>query len=98
MGGLGGIMGMISKMGGKSGGGGGNAGMAKKLAPKKSAQESSGGDGATASPSSYHHGGKVRRTGKAKVRKGERILTAKQDRKYRKISKRKSAARKRYAK
>jgi hypothetical protein len=45
-----------------------------------------------AEPDSYKRGGKVRKTGKAKVHKGERVLTGKQNREYeRKLrSKRKS--------
>lgn len=88
MGGFGGIMGMISKIGGKSGG--------MKSGGKK--PPASRSDSESASPSSYDHGGKVRRTGKARLKKGERVLTAKQDREYRKISRKKPAARKRYVK
>ena len=35
-------------------------------------------------PSEYEHGGKVRKTGRAKVHKGERVLTKRQARKYEK--------------
>jgi hypothetical protein len=35
-------------------------------------------------PPGYKRGGKVRKTGMAKVHKGERVLTAKQDRKMKK--------------
>jgi hypothetical protein len=36
-----------------------------------------------AEPDSYRRGGKVRKTGYAKVHKGERVLTRKQARRYR---------------
>jgi len=42
------------------------------------------GDSDIASPPEYRRGGKVKRTGIAKVHKGERVLTARQARKYRK--------------
>jgi hypothetical protein len=35
-----------------------------------------------ATPSTFKRGGKVRKTGRARVHKGERVLTAKQNRKY----------------
>lgn len=38
----------------------------------------------SASPDSFKRGGKVRKTGIAKVHKGERVLTKKQAKKYRK--------------
>ncbi len=37
---------------------------------------------ADAQPSTFKRGGKVKKTGRAKVHKGERVLTAKQSRKY----------------
>jgi hypothetical protein len=43
--------------------------------------ESYGGTGKETGDT-YKHGGKVRRTGKARVHKGERVLTRKQARKY----------------
>jgi hypothetical protein len=89
MGGFSGIMGMVSKMKGKGGG--------MKNGVKKPPTSDSDSD--KASPSSYHHGGKVRRTGKAKLIKGERVLTVKENREYtRKLGKKKPAARKRYTK
>jgi len=39
----------------------------------------------TASPSSYHKGGTVRKSGVAKVKKGEEVLTPKEAREYRKL-------------
>ena len=41
-------------------------------------------DEAEAEPSSFKRGGKVRKSGVARVHKGERVLTAKQDKKRRK--------------
>lgn len=38
-----------------------------------------------ATPSSYKRGGKVKKTGRAKVHKGEVVLTAKQARKVKRI-------------
>jgi hypothetical protein len=43
--------------------------------------------GQTAKPSSYHKGGKVRKSGKANVLKGEEVLTAKQAKEYHKVQK-----------
>ena len=37
----------------------------------------------SAEPSEYKHGGMVRKTGMARVHKGERVLTRKQARRYR---------------
>ena len=39
------------------------------------------GDSQSASPSSYKHGGLVKKSGMAKVHKGERVLTKSQNRK-----------------
>lgn len=45
-------------------------------------QKHFGKDEDSASPKSFSRGGKVRKTGYAKVHKGERVLTKKQARKY----------------
>lgn len=45
---------------------------------------SGGSSSSSASPESYKRGGKVRKTGMAKVHKGERVLTKAQAKKYRK--------------
>jgi hypothetical protein len=37
---------------------------------------------------SYHTGGKVKKTGPALLKRGERVLTEKQDRKYKRITSR----------
>ena len=50
-------------------------------ATKQFDTDASGGD-TDAMPASYKKGGKVRKTGKAQVHKGERVLNRKQTRKY----------------
>lgn len=58
----------------------------RKAAKKQETQYNSSGSGVdsslTADPPSYKRGGKVRKTGIAKVHKGERVLTKKQQKKY----------------
>lgn len=51
---------------------------------KKKRGDSGDDDAKDAKPSSYSKGGKVKRSGRAKVHKGERVLTKKQTRKYEK--------------
>ena len=58
---------------------GGFADSSRKAAADKKKQKS--GE-TSADPPSYKRGGKVRKTGKAKVHKGERVLTKAQARKY----------------
>lgn len=53
----------------------------RKANPSNSGSGSSAND-SKAQPSSYKKGGKVRKTGKAKVHKGERVLTVKQTKKF----------------
>jgi hypothetical protein len=91
MGALGGFM------SGLTGGGGGDA--AKKAAKKlKDWKPSSSGGSDTTSggspgsdvgdagdPSSFKKGGMVKKTGMAKVHKGERVLTKKQNKRYSKM-------------
>lgn len=49
------------------------------------ASDSGGGGEMSGAPAgSFKRGGKVRRTGKARVHKGERVLTAKQAKRYEK--------------
>lgn len=51
--------------------------------PAGSSDASSGGNtDDPATPGSFKYGGKVKKTGKARVHKGERVLTKKQARKY----------------
>jgi hypothetical protein len=51
----------------------------KKKKQKKDASKSNTDDpGAPGGTDSYHRGGKVRKTGLARLRKGEHVLTAKQ--------------------
>lgn len=50
---------------------------------------------ASASPSSFKRGGKVKKTGRARVHRGERVLTKKQDVKYQKIKRGKRSTGKR---
>lgn len=59
----------------------------KKQAKKQNTSYGSNGDyggeaDSPASPSSFKKGGKVKKTGMAKVHKGERVLTKKQQKKY----------------
>jgi len=54
--------------------------MSNSKAPAESGTRSSGAD----EMGSYKRGGKVRKTGRAKVHKGERVLTAKQAKRYEK--------------
>lgn len=54
---------------------------AKTTQNKKKSGSSSGLSG-LADPSSFKRGGKVRKTGRALVHKGERVLTKAQTRKY----------------
>ena len=78
-------------------GGGGGAGGGKKekaqASSSKTLADRMNQFAPRALPSSYSHGGKVRRGGLAKVEKGEEVLTAKEAREYRKkTGKRISAA------
>jgi hypothetical protein len=66
---------LMSKMSKK----GGSSDSFSSMAPP-SQYQGSGGDGNSAG--SFKRGGRVRRTGRARVHKGERVLTAKQARKY----------------
>jgi|SRR6516225_3286461 hypothetical protein len=50
---------------------------------------------ALADPSAYKRGGKVKKSGRARVHKGERVLTKKQDQKYRKVMRGKRSSGKR---
>ena len=59
-----------------------------RLRLNKPVPKSYGGSGEE-STGSYKHGGKVKRTGPAKLHKGERVLTKKQAKKYAKKSGRK---------
>lgn len=43
--------------------------------------------GSTASPSKFHKGGKVKKSGKASVLKGEEVLTKKESKKYHEMKK-----------
>ena len=61
-----------------------DVGIAGTLAAKYT-QDKANSDSAT--PSTFKRGGKVKKTGRAKVHKGERVLTKKQDRKYRRVMK-----------
>jgi hypothetical protein len=63
-----------SKFGGKGGGGGGDP----------SAADEMGAETGGASAGAFKRGGKVRKTGLAKVHKGERVLTKKQSKSYKK--------------
>jgi hypothetical protein len=55
----------------------------RKLAQSKS-DTPSDSPSSTDNPPKYHSGGKVRKTGLARLKKGELVLTRKQARKYRK--------------
>jgi hypothetical protein len=82
MGGFSGMMG--GSMGGVAGsmGGGGGKKKSKSSSPSKKFQPMSTEEIQASAPPSFHRGGKVRKTGVIKVKRGERILTAKQDRAY----------------
>ena len=59
--------------------------MAMNKTPKGSSDASSGGNSDDpATPGSFKRGGKVKKTGMAKVHKGERVLTKKQQKQRRK--------------
>ena len=68
------------------------SGAAEKYSDKRKKKKTSGGADAATNPMSdggknteageFKRGGKVKRTGRALVHKGERVLTAKQARKY----------------
>ncbi len=83
----GGLLGLMGK---------GASALGKKMGGKKS--DKSGNLGAmltpSAQPSSFHKGGKVKKSGYAKVKKGEVVLTVSQ---AKKIAKKKTGARKRVA-
>jgi len=77
-----------------SGGGGDKKGKDnsnQSLTPEAKQFHPSDSSGQKAKPESYHKGGKVKKSGKAKVKKGEEILTAKESKEYRK-TKRKIAS------
>ena len=76
------------QQGGKSGGGGGSD-------DSQGSSTSSITYGAEAAPGSFKRGGKVRKTGLAKVHKGERVLTAKQDNKRKSKGRRKGRSKSR---
>jgi hypothetical protein len=84
-------MGVLSDlMGGGAGGKGGGAGIISKvgsaLKRKKKKDDSPSGAGsnyAGDTGDSYKRGGKVKRTGLAKVHKNEEVLTAKEAKRYR---------------
>jgi hypothetical protein len=86
-------MGVLSDFAG--GGGAINAGMKiiKKVRDsrkKKDAPVSGSGSGDAMPMDSYHSGGKVRKTGPARLKKGERVLTKGQYSKLRKRARSKS--------
>jgi hypothetical protein len=64
-----------------SGGGGSPLSNLSSLSGGDSSSTASSGD-ATITAGSYKRGGKVKKTGRAKVHKGERVLTKKQAAKY----------------
>lgn len=80
-------MGLITNLltGGATGGSGGLAGGLIKKMKNKSAGKSdaSSSQFQSSSPDVYHKGGRVRRTGLARLKKNEQVLTPKQARKYR---------------
>ena len=77
----GGNVGILDKRGSKSGGG--------------SSGSSAAAGAASESAGSFKRGGKVRKTGLAKVHKGERVLTAKQDNKRKSKGRRKGRSKSR---
>lgn len=60
----------------------------KKIGGRSESGAGGAEDAAKAIPSTFKHGGKVKKTGKAKVHKGEVVLTAKE---ARKVGKKKTA-------
>jgi len=86
-------MGIIGTLMG-GGGGGGLAGIASKFVKNRKSKSGGGssGSGPTGSESTdyptYHRGGKVRKTGLARLKKGEQVLTAKQAKRRKGRSKR----------
>ena len=72
-----------------------DAGLGKKKAPKKKDPIKKDPMPGAAEPRTFKKGGKVKRTGVAKVHKGERVLTKGQAKQYAKKSGRKKVACKR---